>query len=317
MSLVCRWRASFWQLAVTIYSVKTHHFFQLIALSALWGASFMFIRIAVPVMGPWVLAAGRVGLATLTLAVLMRALRHDWPWQEWRMLAVLSLLSVAVPFMLFAWAGLYLPAGYSALINTMAVLFGTLASAWFKEDTLTRRKLAGCALGFLGVALIVRLGPVALDHTTVMAALACLCAAACYGMSAPLMKRATARLQPLSIAAGIHLISVVFILPGAAWSLPQARFTPGTLAAMAVLGIVTSGLAYWVHLRIIRQVSPVAAMSPVFMVPVFGVTWGHLFLGEALSPGIFVGGALVLAASALVTGFNPLRRMFSANTPPP
>jgi drug/metabolite transporter (DMT)-like permease len=76
---------------------------------------------------------------------------------------------------------------------------------------------------------------------------------------------------------------------------------------MAVLGIVTSGLAYWVHLRIIRHVSPVAAMSPTFLIPVFGVTWGHLFLGEALSPGIFAGGALVLMATALVTGFNPLR----------
>lgn len=277
----------------------------------------MFIRIAVPVMGPWVLAGLRIGLATLTLAVLMRALHHEWPWKEWRALAVLSLLSVAVPFMLFAWAGLHIPAGYSALINTVAVLFGTLASAWFKEDTLTLRKLAGCALGFLGVALIVRLGPVDLDHTTVLAALACVCAAACYGMSAPLMKRATARLQPLSIAAGIHLISVVFILPGAAWSLPQAHFTPGTLAAVAMLGIVTSGLAYWAHLRIIRQVSPVAAMSPVFLVPVFGVTWGHLFLGEALAPGIFVGGALVLAASALVTGFNPFRRVYDETRLPP
>ncbi len=98
------------------------------------------------------------------------------------------------------------------------------------------------------------------------------------------------------------------MLPGAAWSLPAARFTPGTLAAMAVLGIVTSGLAYWVHLRIIQHVSPVAGMSPAFLIPVFGVTWGHLFLGEALSPGIFVGGALVLLATALVTGFNPLRR---------
>ena len=277
----------------------------------------MFIRIAVPVMGPWVLAALRVGLATLTLAVVMRALRHDWPWKEWRILTVISLLSVAVPFMLFAWAGLYLPAGYSALINTMAVLFGTLSSAWFKEDTLTLRKLLGCALGFVGVALIVRLGPVALDHTTVMAALACLFASACYGLATPIMKRATARLQPLSIAAGIHLISTLVILPGAAWTLPQARFTPGTLAAVAVLGIVTSGLAYWVHLRIIRQVSPVAAMSPVFLIPVFGVTWGHLFLGEALSSGIFAGGALVLAASALVTGFNPFRRVYDETRLPP
>ena len=86
---------------------------------------------------------------------------------------------------------------------------------------------------------------------------------------------------------------------------------------MGVLGIVTSGLAYWAHLRIIRHVSPVAAMSPAFLIPVFGVTWGHLFLGETLSPGIFAGGALVLLATALVTGFNPLRRLFAVTDPAP
>lgn len=267
----------------------------------------MFIRMAAPVMGPWVLAAGRVGLATLTLALLMRVLRHAWPWAHWRSLVVLGVLSVALPFMLYAWAGLTLPAGYSALLNTTAVLFGTLSAAWFKEDTLTLRKLLGCVCGFLGVSLIVRLGPVPLEPRTLAAAAACIAAAACYGLSSPLMKRATQQMQPLAIAAGIHLASLAMVLPGAAWSLPQARFTPGTLAAMAMLGIVTSGLAYWAHLRIIRHVSPVAAMSPVFLIPVFGVTWGHLFLGETLSPGIFAGGALVLLASALVTGFNPLR----------
>ena len=301
----------------TIGAVKTRHFAQLVALSALWGASFMFIRMAAPVMGPWVLAAGRVGLAALTLVLLMSVLRHAWPWKEWRMLAVMALLSVAAPFMLYAWAGLYLPAGYSALLNTTAVLFGTLSSAWFKEDTLTARKLLGCLIGFIGVGLIVRLGPVPLDGTTLVAALACVCAAACYGLATPVMKRATARMQPLSIAAGIHVMALVLVLPGAAWQWPEARFTGAPLAATAVLGIVTSGLAYWAHLRIIRNVTPVAAMSPVFMIPVFGVAWGHLFLGEALSPGIFAGGALVLVASALVTGFNPLRRIFGVTDPAP
>ena len=297
--------------------MKTRHFGQLLALSALWGASFLFIRIAAPVMGPWVLAALRVALATLTLAVLMRVLRHAWPWQHWRTLLVIGLLSVAVPFMLFAWAALRLPAGYSALLNTTAVLFGTLASAWYKEDTLSPRKLLGCLCGFIGVGLIVRLGPVPLDAATLAAAAACVGAAACYGLSTPLMKRATAKMQPLAIAAGIHLPALLVVLPGATWTLPQAQFTPGALAAVGVLGIVTSGLAYWAHLRIIRHVSPVAAMSPAFLIPVFGVTWGHLFLGETLSPGIFAGGALVLLATALVTGFNPLRRLFAVTDPAP
>jgi len=292
--------------------VKTKYFAQLVALSALWGASFMLIRIASPLLGPNVLAALRIGIATLTLTVLMRGMRHRWPLKHWRELARLGLLSVALPFLLFAWAALQLPSGYSALLNTTAVLFGIFAAAWMKEDALSTRKLLGCACGFVGVALIVGLGPVKPSPLVILAALACVAASACYGVSTPLMKRAIQRMQPLQIAAGIHAVSLLMLLPGALWSLPQARFTPTALAAVAVMGVVTSGLAYWLHIRILVHVSPVAAMSPMFMIPVFGVTWGHLFLGEQLSGGIYAGGALVLLASALVTGFSPWQMWLDA-----
>jgi drug/metabolite transporter (DMT)-like permease len=191
-------------------------------------------------------------------------------------------------------------------------VFGTLAAAWMKEDTLTARKLTGCVLGFGGVALIVRLGPVAPTPEVLLAALACIGAAACYGVATPLMKRATKRMEPLAIAAGIHLASLALLMPGAAWSWPQARYSEAAMLALLVLGVVTSGLAYWMHLRVIRHVSSVAAISPAFMIPVFGVTWGHLFLGEALGSGIWAGGALILLATALVTGFNPVQKILDA-----
>ncbi len=293
---------------VASQTVKTKYFAQLVALSALWGASFMLIRIASPVLGPNVLAALRIGTATLTLAVLMRALRHTWPTGHWKELALIGLLSVALPFLLFAWAALQLPAGYSALLNSTAVLFGIFASAWLKEDTLTVRKLMGCAVGFSGVALIVGLGPVEPSLKVALAALGCIAASACYGISTPLMKRALTRMQPLQIAAGLHAMALLMLLPGAAWSWPAAHFTPMALLAVAIMGVVTSGIAYWMHIRILAHVSPVAAMSPTFMIPVFGVLWGHVFLNEQLSTGIFAGGALVLIASALVTGFNPWQK---------
>ena len=221
--------------------MKTRYFVQLIALSALWGASFLFLRVASPVLGPNVLAVGRIGLATVTLALIMAALKQRWPWRHWVELLRLGALSVAVPFLLYAWAALRLPAGYSALLNSTVVVFGTLAAAWMKEDTLTARKLAGCVVGFAGVGLIVRLGPVAPTPEVLLATLACIAAAACYGVSTPLMKRATKHMEPLAIAAGIHLASLVVLLPGALWSWPQARFTEGAMAALLVLGVVTSG----------------------------------------------------------------------------
>lgn len=288
--------------------MKTRHLAQLVALSALWGASFLFLRIASPVFGPNVLAVGRIGLATLTLALIMAALKQRWPWRHWVELLRLGALSVALPFLLYAWAALRLPAGYSALLNSTVVVFGTLAAAWMKEDTLTARKLLGCVVGFAGVGMIVQLGPVTPTPEVLLGSLACIGAAACYGVSTPLMKRATRHMEPLAIAAGIHLASLLVLLPGAVWTLPQARFTESAMAALLVLGVITSGLAYWLHVRVIRHVSPVAAMSPAFMIPVFGVTWGHLFLGEPLGSGIWAGGALILLAIALVTGFNPFQK---------
>ena len=290
-----------------MHAVKTRHFLQLVLLSALWGASFLFIRVASPVLGPNVMAALRIGLATLTLMSIMRWTGEPWPWRHWRELAGLGTLTVALPFLLYAYAALHLPAGYSALLNTMVVPFGVLASAWMKEDTLSLRKWLGCACGFAGVALIVRLGPVEPSPTLLLAALACMSAAACYGVCTPWMKRATQRISPLAIAAGIHAAALVLLVPGAVWDWHQAQFTLPALLAVAVMGVVTSGLAYWLNLRVLSQISPVAAMSSAFMIPLFGVAWGSLFLDEALGPGMLWGGALVLLATTLVTGFNPLR----------
>jgi drug/metabolite transporter (DMT)-like permease len=286
-------------------TLKSHHFFQLVALSALWGASFLFIRIASPLLGPGVLAVLRIGLATLTLALLLRLLHQRWPWAHWRELALLGLLSVAAPFLLYAWAGLYLPSGYSALLNSTAVIFGLLSSSWLGEDRLTLRKILGCISGFAGVGFIVGLGPVQIAPAVLWSAAACVLASACYGIATPLMKRAITRMQPIQIAAGLHALALLMLLPGAVWSWEQAVFTPQALFAVAVMGIATSGLAYWLHLRIMAHVTPVAAMSPIFMIPVFGVLWGHLFLGEPLGAGLFAGGLMVLVASALITGFNP------------
>ncbi|RYF06712.1 MAG: DMT family transporter [Comamonadaceae bacterium] len=287
-------------------AVKPRHLLQLVLLSALWGASFLFIRVASPVLGPNVMAALRIGLGTLTLLAIMRYAGLRWPWTHWRSLLGLGALSVAAPFLLYSWAALHLPAGYSSLLNTMAVPFGVLAAAWMKEDTLSLRKGMGCLCGFAGVALIVRLGPVEPTPALLTAALACVAAAACYGVSTSWMKRATQRMPPLAIAAGIHAAALLLLTPGAAWSWQDAHFTPTALACVAAMGILTSGLAYWLNLRVLSQVSPVAAMSSAFMIPLFGVVWGHVFLDEALGPGLLWGGALVLVATALVTGFNPL-----------
>ena len=296
--------------------MKARYFIQLLIVSALWGASFPMLRVAAPEMGSNVAAMLRVAIGTVTLSLIMRAVGQRWPWQDWREMTVLGMASVGMPYLLFCFAATKAPAGYLALLNPTAVVFAVLSSAWFKEDTLTPGKIFGCVLGFVGLSLVVKLGPVEPTFDVLLGAGAAILGTLFYGVTAPFQKRATRRIEPLAIAGPMHLAALLLVAPFGLWDLPQARFTPLGVGMILVLGVVTSGLAYWAHLRIMRHVTPVAAVTPIFFVPVFGVAWSYLFLDEPVSVGTFVGGAIVLLAAALVTGFNPLRRKAQVEVPP-
>ena len=289
--------------------MQTRHFLQLILLSALWGASFPMIRIASPAFGPWGLAGLRCALAAVVLALLMQGLKQAWPARNaWPRLALLSLLTIALPFLLFNWAGLVLPSGYSAILNATVPAFGLLGAAAMGDERLTTRGLAGCALGFAGVALLVRLGPVNVTADVMLAALACIAASASYGVGATLMKRAAQAQQPLAASAAAHLAGALLLAVPTAVTVPQMRPTTGAVLAVLVLGTITSGFMYWVSMRLAREIPASAMTSSALMIPLFGVTWGGLFLNEPVTSGMLPGALLVLAATALITGFQPFRR---------
>jgi len=288
--------------------MQTRHFLQLIAMSALWGASFPLLRIASPALGPWVVAATRCTLAAIVLSLLMSTLRDRWPPRSaWPQLTLVGLLSVVIPFVLFNWAALIIPSGYSAVLNATAPLFGVMAAALAGEEKLTRVRLLGCAVGFAGVALLVQLGPVAVTPTVILAALACVVASASYGFGAIQMKRATMAYSPLPSSAVVHITgALILIVPGGI-AAPAAVLTPGAVAAVTVLGTLTSGFMYWISMRLMREIPASATTSAAFMIPLFGVTWGGLFLGEPVTASMLPGCILVLSATALITGFNPFR----------
>ncbi|WP_309246889.1 DMT family transporter [Ramlibacter montanisoli] len=254
------------------------------------------------------MACLRCALAAVVLTILMRATRQQWPARtHWRAITLLSVLTVVAPFVLFNGAGLVLPSGYSAVLNATAPLFGVVAGAMFAQERLTMRKLVGCAVGLGGVALLVRLGPVEPDWRVVLAVLACVTASASYGFGAILMKRATMAHQPLPASAAVHIAGALVLLLPAAVAAPSVVVRTDALIALAVLGTFTSGFMYLISMRLMREIPASAATSSAFLIPMFGVTWGGLFLGEPFTAGMIPGVALVLLACALVTGFNPFR----------
>ena len=174
------------------------------------------------------------------------------------------------------------------------------------EERLTSRKLVGCACGLGGVALLVQLGPLAPDIRITLGVLACVAASASYGFGAILMKRATMSHAPLPASAAVHVAAALVLLLPAATTASSVHPTTAALIAIGVLGTFTSGFMYWLSMRLMREISASAATSSAFLIPMFGVTWGGLFLGERFTAGMVPGVALVLVAAGLVTGFNPL-----------
>lgn len=275
----------------------------------------MFTRYTSPLLGPNLVVSLRTLLAAATLLLLMRLLGKRFPREHWRELVALGLISIGVPHLMYAWSALHLPASYAALLGTTSVLFGSISSAWMKLEPMTRGRAAGCLFGLLGAALLVRLGPVQVSGELVVAALTCMTGSVLSGLSAPMLKQSMARMDPLTVTAGMHLVAALALLPGGIHDWPGATFSAGPLAAVAVMGIGTSALAWWAYMRIMRHTTAVGALSSSFMITGFGVLYGVVFLGERIGAAMVAGGAILLLAVLLVSGYNPLKAIWALGRP--
>jgi drug/metabolite transporter (DMT)-like permease len=222
------------------------------------------------------------------------------PLEYWRDHLGVALANNVLPFLLFAWAATVLPAGYLAIINGTVPMWTGVFAAVLLGERLGPRRVGGFALGIAGVALIVNLGPVALNARTLAGAGAALLGAACWGWAGVLIKQRFGKLPPIGLAAGS--IGFAALLMSPAWALapaPQA-WTPEATAALVALGVVCSGIAYLPFFTLLRDIGPSRTLSVTFLVPVLGVFWGWLFLDEAVTLPMLAGAALVLGAMALV-----------------
>ncbi|WP_354684610.1 DMT family transporter [Cupriavidus necator] len=288
--------------------MKPADFARLLALAAIWGASFLFIRIGAPVLAPMPTAFVRVLIGAVTLAACLPLLGLRWDMRgKWRAVLVLGVVNSGIPFAMYAIAALWLPAGYSAVFNAMTPLMGVLIGAAAFSERLTRAKALGVLLGVAGVAVLTRTGPVAFSAEVLLGALACLVATACYGLSGFLARRwITDRggLDSRLVATGSMVGATLFLLPFCAVSLWRHNTLPdagaGVWASMLGLGMFCTALAYILYYRLIADLGPVRSLTVTFLIPPFGIVWGALFLGEALSWAHAVGGALIGVAVWLV-----------------
>lgn len=265
--------------------------FRLLLLSAIWGASFLFIRIAAPVLGPLPTAFFRVLIGAITLAACLPLMGLRWDMKgKWGPVIVLGIINSGIPFVMYAVAALWLPAGYSAIFNAMTPLMGVLIGAMFFAEKLTRAKAAGVVMGLAGVAVLTRTGPVVFTHDVLMGALACLVATSCYGLAGFLTRRwitAKGGLDNRLVAGGSLVGATLFLLPFSVAALMRENTLPaadlGVWGAMLGVGMFCTAIAYVLYFRLIADLGPVRSLTVTFLIPPFGIVWGWMFLGEALS----------------------------------
>jgi drug/metabolite transporter (DMT)-like permease len=274
-------------------------------LGALWGGSFLFISVAVPALGPALLVELRVLLAAVALALCAVVVgRFPALRSQWKEFLILGGLNAAAPFMLIAISQLNLTASLAAIMNSTTPLFAAVvAAAWIGEE-LTTRKIFGLLLGVVGVAVLVGLDPVPLNGVVLLSVGASLLAALCYALGGVYAKRTFPGVPPLAMGIGQQATAAAILLPLAAANRPEEP--PSLAVVLSVLGLalLSTAVAYLLYFRLMASVGPTKTLTVTFLVPVFGVLFGVLLLGDPVGIGTFAGMGIILSSVALVTGIS-------------
>jgi drug/metabolite transporter (DMT)-like permease len=283
-------------------------------LGALWGGSFLFIRVAVPALGPFLLVELRVGLAATALFLFALAV-GSMPKirSRWRSFLVLGFLNAAVPFSLISAAEIHLTASLAAILNSTTVMFTAIVAAVWMGDPLTARKTIGIVLGIVGVSVLVGWDPLPLNGIVLLAVAAMLLASLSYALGATYAKQSFSGIPPIGMALGQLGGAVALLLPLAVVSLPERA--PSTVVTLSMLGLafLSTAVAYLIYFRLIENVGPTSTVTVTLLVPVFGLLFGVLLLEEPFGFGTLAGLGVILTSVVLITGIAPRKKRPEGN----
>ena len=276
---------------------------RLLILAALWGGSFLFLRIAVREFGPVPLVELRVAIGGLFLlpALWLRYGLGDVK-ENAKQIFTLGIIHSAVPFSLLAYSTLSLTAGFTSILNSTSPLFAAIVGWLWLKDRLTPARIVGLVLGFLGVIVLLWDKASFTAGGSDMAVAAALTAALFYGIGANYSNQRLRAVRTLVVATGSQISTAVLLLPFAFWTMPSTLPTVRAWIAAAALGVLCTGLAYPLYFRLIANLGATGAIAVTFLIPVFGMLWGWLFLHEPVTGHMLAATAIILSGTALTTG---------------
>ena len=275
---------------------------ELIFLSAIWGSSFLFLRLTSPVFGPIFLIEMRVlsGLAVLLPLVLFLGKRAEFQ-KHWKMIATVSLMNMAIPFCFFAFSAVYIGAGLLSIINATVPIFSACVAYVVYQERLSRSSLLGLLIGFLGVVVLMFNPGESFGSSGWLAILSALLACLLYGAAINLTVNNLQGVSGLVITAGGLFVSSLVLLPFALWARPEVLPVGNIWWSVFALGIVCTGFGFVMFYRLIDRIGAGRAIMTTYLIPVFSILWGNIFLGESVTLIMVVGCILVLLGVGLTT----------------
>ena len=279
---------------------------ELLLLGAIWGASFLFQRVAAKDFGSFPLVEVRLFLGALVLMPFLWRARSQFNPRLWLRLAGIGVINSAIPFVFFAWAAQRAPAGIGAIANATAVMFTALVALIFYGEAISTRRTIGLLAGFVGVAVLasgktngVSVWPAALAGTA---------ASVLYGFGGNMIRRQLVGLPAAAVAAATLFCASVFISPLALATWPATPIPALSWLCAVLIGVLCTGIAYALYYRLINRIGAPRASTVTYLVPLFGVFWAWLALGEPLTLTMAVAGALILGGVALNQQWGSLRK---------
>lgn len=277
---------------------------ELVLLSAIWGSSFLFLRIAAPVFGPAFLIEMRVlsGLIFL-LPVCVYLGKHRDAFANWKLIALISITNMAIPFSLLAFASMSIGAGITSILNSTVPFFAATIGFVFWGQKLSPMSLLGLFVGFSGVVVLVldpsSATPFAANKVAISAGII---ASMFYGIAVNITAYKLQGVSGLSITVGSLLFTSLCMAPFAVVFRPEVIPSGIIWLSVIALGVLCTGIAYLMFYRLIAKVGPNRAIASTFLIPVFSILWGSIFLGETISISMLGGCLLVLLGVAMTTG---------------
>jgi drug/metabolite transporter (DMT)-like permease len=282
--------------------MKLRDFAMLMFLASIWGASFLFIHIAVPVFGPVPLVTFRVLLAGAILLGYAYFKKETLDYRSnWKQFILLGTLNSAIPFSLIAFASLHLNTSTTALLNTSTPLFTAILSAFLLKDAFTPQKVVGLVLGVIGVGFVVGWSPFDLSTTTILAIGASLSAGFFYGLGTVFAKSHFQKIPAVTMAIGQQFGAGLVLTPFAVTNLPSTMTTDALIPAI-ILGVLCTAFAYLLYFTLVRNAGATNTSTVTLLVPVFSIVWAAIFLGEEIQPGQIFGFTIILVGLVLLTG---------------